>query len=164
MAFRKSERQKIIDGYLASTGRNMFVPSEFVDWLADQPEHEAYPWFFGKSDGEAAREYRIGLARRMASGLRIVARTSEAPAEGSVVSFSVREFPAYHSPMDGRRMGGGYARTDPDDPAHIAELKRQGIVSLKSWLARFGGAFGDEAAPIYDLIDAMEQERAARTA
>ena len=162
--FAKKERQRIIDGYLVATGRNMFHAGGFIDWLEEQPDHEAYGWFFGKDEAAAAREYRIGLARQMASGLRIVARVSEAPSEGSVVSLTVREFPAYHSPMDGRRGGGGYVRTDPEDAAHIAELQRQGIVSLKSWLNRYGSAFGEAASPIYDLVEAAEQERAARTA
>ena len=45
----------------------MFVPHEFVDWLGGQPDHEAYEWFYGMDDVEAARQYRIGLARQMAS-------------------------------------------------------------------------------------------------
>lgn len=158
--FPKSERQRIIDDYLAATGKNMFVAAEFVDWLQDYPDHEAFPIFFSKDDHSAAREYRIGLARRMASGLRIVARVSTAPTEAQVVSLTVREFPAYHSPMGGRRSGGGYVRTDPDDPAHIAELRRQGLVSLKAWLCRYGGTFGDAAAPVHEMIEAWSAEEA----
>ena len=74
MSFKAKDRQRIIDAYLAETGRNMFVAPEFVDWLADQPDHEMYDAFYGMSDTEAARQHRIGLARRMASGLWIVAR------------------------------------------------------------------------------------------
>src|SRR5690554_3353097 len=44
MAFAKKDRQRIIDGYLAATGRNLFVASEFIDWLGEHPEHEAYEW------------------------------------------------------------------------------------------------------------------------
>ena len=53
--FTRKRRQDIIDGYLATTGRNMFVPHEFIDWLAGQTEQEAYPWFFGMDDAAAAR-------------------------------------------------------------------------------------------------------------
>jgi hypothetical protein len=53
--FPKKERQRIVDEYLQKTGRNMFVPGEFVDWLKEQPSHEAYEWFYGMDDGEAAR-------------------------------------------------------------------------------------------------------------
>ena len=51
--FPKKERQRIIDEYLAASGRNMFVPREFVDWLRDYPDHEAYDWFYGMDDAEA---------------------------------------------------------------------------------------------------------------
>jgi hypothetical protein len=34
--FPKKERQRIVDEYLQATGRNMFVPGEFVDWLKEQ--------------------------------------------------------------------------------------------------------------------------------
>jgi len=97
MASFWKRRQAIIDGYLSETGRNLFVASEFIDWLEGQPEHEAYPWFFGMDDATAARQHRIALARRMASGLRVVAsvETQEAP----VVQITEREYPAYVSPV-----------------------------------------------------------------
>ena len=139
MAFTRQDRQRIIDGYLQETGENMFVASDFIDWLADQPEHEAYPWFFGKDDATAAREYRIGLARQMASGLRIVAEVSTTKAQ--VVQIAVREFPAFVSPVASRKAGGGYEQFDPKDAAAMAELRRQGAVALRSWLARYRGAF-----------------------
>lgn len=139
MAFTKADRQRIIDGYLHETGENIFVPSAFVDWLADQPEHEAYGWFYGKDDASAAREYRIGLARQMASGLRVVAEVSTTQAK--VVQIVVREFPAYVSPVASRKSGGGYEPFDPKDEAAMAELRRQGAVALQSWLRRYRGAF-----------------------
>lgn len=157
--FPKKERQAIIDGYLAETGRNMFIPAEFIDWLSGQKSHPAYPWFFSKTDKEAAREWRIDLARRMASGLRIVVEASDTKA-ASVVGLTVREYPAYVSPLDGRRQGGGYAPFDPDDAAMMAELRRQGMVALKSWLNRYGGAF-PEAAAITDIVEAYEEGRKA---
>lgn len=65
-------RNRIRADYLAQSGREAFVKAEFLEWLELHPEHEAYEWFFAKDDRIAAREYRIGLARQMASGLRIV--------------------------------------------------------------------------------------------
>lgn len=153
--FPKKERQKIIDGYLAETGRNMFIPGEFIDWLSGQPTHEAYPWFFAKSDTEAAREYRIQLARQMAGGLRLVAKTEEIK-RSKVVGFTVKEYPAFVSPTSGRKSGGGYEPFDPTNPAQLAELRRQGIVALKSWLSRYAAAFGDQAGPIYDLVSRLD--------
>ncbi len=137
--FSKADRQRIIDGYLAATGENMFLPSEFIDWLSGQPEHEAYPWFFGQDDATAAREYRIAMARQMANGLRIVARVSEPAQAATVASVTVREFPAMVSPMAGRKDGGGYVAFDPADPTLVDELRRQGAQALRAWLARYRG-------------------------
>lgn len=165
MAFNRATRQRIIDGYLAATGRNMFVASEFVDWLADQPEHEAYPLIYAKDDESAAREFRIDLARRMASGLRITVTRSNMDS-AKVVHITTREYPAYVSPMSGRRSGGGYGRFDPDDAEAIAELMRQGATALRGWLARYRGAFeasGFDMAAIEELAssqDAGEAESA----
>ena len=133
--FAKKDRQRIVDGYLQATGRNMFVPGEFVDWLEDQPQHEAYEWFYGINDTEAARQYRIDLARRMASGLRIV--VSDMDEQTSTIV--VREYPAYVSPVATRKLGGGYAPFDPRSEIDQAELRRQAAVSLSSWLNRFRG-------------------------
>lgn len=158
MAFKAKDRQRIIDGYLASSGRNMFVPSEFIDWLAGQPDHEAYDLFYGMDDAEAARQHRIALARRMASGLRIVARHEHT--EANVVAVTTREYPAYVSPIGGRRSGGGYEPFDPADAAQVAELRRQGATALRGWLSRYRGAF--EAAGV-DL-SAIEEIAASEDA
>jgi hypothetical protein len=139
MAFKSKDRQRIIDGYLAESGRNMFVPSEFVDWLKNYPDHEAYDLFYGISDEQAAREHRIALARRMAAGLRIVAHQQET--HSSVVAIATREYPAYVSPVQNRRDGGGYEPLDPNNELQIAELRRQGASALRGWLSRYRGAF-----------------------
>ena len=70
--FARKTKQRIIDEYLQATGLNIFKADEFVDWLATQPEHEMYDAFYGIDDSTAARNWRIDMARRMASGLRIV--------------------------------------------------------------------------------------------
>lgn len=139
VAFKAKDRQRIIDNYLAGTGRNMFIPHEFIDWLSDQPEHEVYDAFFGTSDEHAARQHRIALARRMASGLRIVAHDSTT--ESTVIGVTTREYPAYVSPMAGRKGGGGYEPVDPLDASQLDELRRQGATALRGWLARYRGAF-----------------------
>lgn len=139
MGFKAKDRQRVIDGYLAESGRSMFVPSEFIDWLADRPDHEMYDAFYGMSDGEAARKYRIEMARQMASGLRIVVRQEDTAA--SVVQIVTREYPAYISPVAGRKGGGGYQPMDPQDEAMMAELRQQGASALRGWLDRYRGAF-----------------------
>ena len=162
--FTKARRQAIVDEYLRESGRNMFVPAEFIDWLSGQPQHEAYEWFFSKTDAEAAREHRIWMARKMASGLRITAEVSTSPARGSTVNVAVREFPAYLSPVDLRHGGGGYQRFDPQDAAAMAELRRQGQTALRSWLARYGGAFSAQELRAIEKIAAAQADRVAASA
>lgn len=157
--FAKKDRQRVIDGYLAATGRNMFVAPEFIDWLQDQPDNEAYPLFFGQDDAEAARQHRIDLARRMASGLRIVATVS-GPDTATVVHITTREYPAYVSPMSGRKGGGGYASFDPEDGAAMTELQDQGAQALRSWLARYRGAAeaaGVDVTPVEEIVARMSR-------
>lgn len=157
--FTKSKRQEIIDGYLAATGANLFVPADFIDWLSGQQDHEAYQWFFGKDDASAAREYRITLARQMASGMRITVRSSEIT-RANVVGITVREYPAYVSPVATRSSGGGYVPFEPTDAGHMAELRRQGATALRSWLARYGAAFADCDLSSLEAIAADEGRRA----
>lgn len=167
--FSKKTKQRIIDDYLQNTGANMFVPSEFVDWLAGQPEHEAYEAFYGMDDYEAARQYRIEMARRLASGLRIVARTETV--ESDVVSIKVTEYPAYISPVARRKDGGGYEPFDPDNEAAQAELRRQAGVALAAWLQRFRGCaenVGLDMTPLEEMAvilrDEKEEDDAQRSA
>lgn len=141
MAFTSADRQRIIDDYLAQTGRPLFIPGEFVDWLEGKPEHEAYKWFFGMGDATAAREHRIAMARRMAGGLRITVRKQDV--KSAVVLVTQREFPAFISPMSTRRSGGGYSPFDPEDAGDMAKLQHEAAVAMQSWLNRYGGAFAD---------------------
>lgn len=166
MRYSKNDRQKIIDDYLAATGRNMFVPSEFVAWLEGQPTHPVYAVFFAKADAQAAIEYRIGLARRFASGLRI--RVTETITETAQVRHIVtREYPALISPVHARRVaGGGYQPFDASDPEMQAELRRQAASALRSWLNRFSGAVeaaGISVDGVVAVVDALSPplERAA---
>lgn len=133
-------KQKVIDDYLASSGRNQFVPAEFLGWLKEQPEHECYEVFFGISDAEAAFAYREDLVRRWVSGLRIVVKHEDAHVKNvGTIEVSEYSLPLAHSPVENRRDGGGYVRTDPNDPEHLAELARQGAVALASWIERYRG-------------------------
>ena len=163
-AFTRQKRQAIIDEYLSATGENLFIPGRFIDWLQHRPDHEAYPWFYGKDDYEAAREYRIGLARRMAAGLRIVARVQETSA-ANVISVTVREFPAYVSPVASRSAGGGYTRFDPHDPAALSELRRQGAVAMRAWLVRYRGAYADtDLSALEEIASGIDADSVARPA
>lgn len=157
MGFTRRDRQKIIDDYLQDSGENMFNAALFIDWLSNKPDHQAYSWFFAKDDKAAAREYRIGLARQMASGLRIISIVSEVNAS-NVVQIVTREYPAYVSPMAGRRSGGGYERFDPADAEHFSELKRQGAQSLRSWLDRYASAFSEYDLSVIEAIAAHAEK------
>lgn len=166
MITSKAHRQRIINEYLAATGQNMFRAGEFVDWLADEPDHEAYGWFYGKDDADMARERRIDIARRMASGLRITVAISNVN-HPRVISIGVKEFPAYVSPLSGRRMGGGYHTLDPDDPAAMAELIGQAAQSLRGWLARYRGAIdahGIDPARVEAIIAELDGNEDALSA
>jgi len=156
MKFTRRDRQKIIDDYLQDSGENMFNASAFIDWLTDRPDHVAYSWFFAKDDEAAAREYRIGLARQMASGMRIVTNVRTVDAQ-NVVHIDVREYPAYISPVAGRRIGGGYERFDPENEAHIAELQRQGAQAMRSWLDRHADVFAEYDLSVLEAIAAQAE-------
>lgn len=156
--FTRAKRQAIIDDYLVSSGQNSFVPHAFIDWLSEQPDHEAYDWFFGISDEAAAREHRVAMARSMASGLRITAKVSQASNKSSKVAVSVREFPAMVSPVSGRNKGGGYQSFSPTDPDMVEELSNQGAQALTSWIARYRGVAelnGVSLEPLEKIAAAM---------
>ena len=155
--FPKKERQRIIDEYLAASGRNMFVPHEFVDWLGAQPDHEAYEWFYGMDDVEAARQYRIGLARQMASGLRIVIKESQEQEQLPII-IKTREYPALISPRENRKNGGGYVAFDPENESDQQELRRQAATSMAAWLSRYRGcaeSFGLDLTPLEEITQAL---------
>jgi|DEB0MinimDraft_6_1074348.scaffolds.fasta_scaffold01649_17 hypothetical protein len=158
--FSKKTKQRIIDDYLQVTGANMFVPGEFVDWLQEQPEHEAYEAFYGMDDAEAARQFRIDMARRLASGLRIVAKTESVDSE--VLAIKVTEYPAYISPVAKRRDGGGYEPFDPNDENAQAELRRQAGVSLAAWLERYRGCvenYGLTVGFVEELVHVLRDDK-----
>ena len=159
--FTKQRRQRIIDNYLAESGANAFVASEFIDWLSGHPEHEAYSAFFSISDEEAARAYRIEMARRFVRGLRIT--VSEQKVEGEDRSISVRmvEAPRYVSPVANRHEGGGYVPYDPGSPADVAELRRQATGQLRSWYRRHESALNaseqELATKLFRSLEAMTE-------
>jgi hypothetical protein len=140
--FDRGYRQKVIDEYLSASGANFFVPAEFLEWLRDRPDHRVYSVFFGKSDEDAAHEYRLMLARQFVSGLRFKVTVTPAMASSSPhISIQVREpttfrVPAFVSPVAGRKEGGGYYQTDVTETETAAELYRQAAQSLASWLER----------------------------
>jgi hypothetical protein len=152
-AWSARERQRVIDAYLNESGRNLFVPREFLAWLHDRPDHPVHPVFFGIDDIEAAQAWREGRVRHWISGLRIAVRTADA-GPSVVAGIVIRELPAMVSPTAGRSSGGGYAPVDPSDPAMVAELRRQAASALDSWLGRYAGLAelaGVDTMPIREI-------------
>ncbi len=140
--FSKTFRQKVIDQFLNETGANFFHPAEFLEWLQDKPDHDVYPVFFGKTDEEAAHQFRLMQARNFVNGLRVKVTVTPSVASSSPhIAIQVREpttfrVPAYVSPVADRRGGGGYVQTDVSDSETTAELYRQAAQGLAAWLER----------------------------
>jgi hypothetical protein len=131
---------RIIGGYLEDVGATVFVPRAFLEWLSERPDHEVYSLFFGLPDADAAAAYREGLVRQWVSDLRITVEYTEPELINlGMVEITEYTLPAMFSPIDGRRGGGGYERTDAAREAHRAELRRQGAAALVAWLDRYGG-------------------------
>lgn len=161
--FSKKTKQKIIDDYLHETGRNMFVPEEFIIWLQDHPDHIAYNAFHGRDD-DLLWQAKLDLARRMASGLRIVVKKEVV--EADVVSITVTEYPSYISPVKQRKSGGGYEPFDPESEESQAELRRQAGVALAAWLQRFRGCaenVGLDMTPLEEMAVVLRDEREEAT-
>lgn len=142
--FSKTFRQKVIDQFLNETGSNFFHPAAFLEWLREKPDHDVFPVFFGKTDEEAALEYRLLRARQFVSGLRVKITMTPAMASSSQhVAVKLKEptafrVPAFVSPIGSRRTGGGYFQTDISDENVTTELYRQAAQGLTSWLERYG--------------------------
>lgn len=110
-------------------------------------------------DAAAAREHRILMARQMANGLRTTASISAAPLTSAPTNVMVREFPAFVSPVSGRKAGGGYQPFSTDDPAAVSELQRQGAAALIGWLNRYRGAAelaGVDVTPIEEIAASLD--------
>lgn len=132
-AFDRTYRQKIIDEYLNATGSNHFVPAEFLEWLQPQEDHRVWSVFFGKSEEEAAHQYRLSLARQFVAGLRIVVQS-----QGETGPVSVK-VPAFISPVSERKAGGGYVSVDVRERDTTQELCRQAAADLDRWIKRWSG-------------------------
>ena len=165
--FNKKTKQKIIDAYLNDTGRNAFVPEEFVTWLADKPSHIAYKAFHGQ-DEHLLWQAKLQLARQFVSGLRIVVKETIVPSEvqnievvETPVDRSV-EYPAMISRTSTRRKGGGYDFFDPDSKHDHEELRKQAGIALAAWLNRFRGCaehINLDLTPVEELVHALRDDK-----
>jgi hypothetical protein len=157
--FTKQRRQRIIDDYMAATGSNLFKPGEFIDWLADKPDHEAYSAFYAIDDAEAARAYRIELARRFMNGLRIVVVTETVEIKTNTIITTTEDAPKYFSPPENRHKdGGGYAAYDPQDEASVASFRKEAAMALGAWKRRYWSALTEpERKALCELVSHIER-------
>lgn len=136
--FTKSVRQQIVEEF-SIRHNGQFDPNLFFQEVRDTGEtHPAYGWFQWDKD-KAAHAHWIEQAREFARDLKVNFTVQEV---GRKEAVTVRQtnMPLVMSPVDGRKNGGGYVLTDPNDPAHVAEHCRQAAVALRSWLSRYDSA------------------------
>jgi len=141
--FTKALRQQIIREFAEAHG-GVFDPAAFLSAVHDEGEgHPAYEWFEW-SDDKAALEYRLDQARDFARGL--VVRFEVQEVHRGKMRIAERSAPLVMSPLGTRRDGGGYVVTDPNDPAHMEELRRQAAGSLRWYISRYEAVLADVGA------------------
>jgi hypothetical protein len=161
MKFTKEIRQQIVEEF-SRRHNGVYNPLVFFEEVkAKGKDHPAYDWF--EWDGKkAAAEYRLWQARSFAKDLRIKFEVEEVGRSGAV-TVRATEMPMVLSPTSGRKDGGGYVLTDPNDPAHQVEHCRQASAALRSWLNRYQAAVayaGYGPKVIDQIIDALEKVEA----
>lgn len=159
--FTKELRQKIVEEF-SRRHNGQYNPALFLDEVkAKGKKHPAYGWFEW-DPAKAANEFNLWQARSFAKDLRISFSVEEV-GRGGAVTVKTTEMPMVLSPSNGRRDGGGYVLTDPNDPAHQAEHCHQAAAALRSWLNRYQAAVihaGYGVKIVEQLADAMESVQA----
>jgi hypothetical protein len=154
--FTMALRQKIVEEFAEKNG-GWFDPAAFLESVRRAgTKHPAFVWFEWDDD-KAAHEFRLDQARDFARGLviRFEVRTQHRGAFRIVEQSA----PLIMSPIAGRKDGGGYFVTDPNDPAHMAELCRQAAQSLRWFVSRYEAALrfaGVSLTPIERAQSALE--------
>lgn len=157
-SFTKALRERIVKEF-ATRHNGLYNPALFLaEVRAEGPKHPAYAWFEWDAD-KAATAYQLEQAREFARDLRVSFRVEEIIGPNQV-RVSQQPMPMVLSPMDGRRSGGGYVLTDPDDPDHIAEHCRQAARTLEQWRDRYTAALahaGVAAAEVNKIVGRLER-------
>ena len=166
--FGKKDREKIINDYLNQTGRNSYVPAEFVDWIQNKPDHPVYKLFGFGDDAKMAIKMRIQIARQFATGCKITVQYRDLPTETVDVTDSITvedtkvvRFPTFISPIDNRAQGGGYQKFDLDNPDTVKELCRQASRELNAWIKRHEGICtlkNIDIDALSEVADSLESE------
>ena len=151
--FTKSIRERIVREFATRHNGN-FNPALFLEEVRDAGEkHPAYAWFEW-DESKAAQFYQLEQARSFARDLRVTFRIEEVSAPHRIM-IKEHAIPMVLSPIDGRRHGGGYFLTDPDDPEHIAEHCRQAARTLGQWLERYAAAIAHAGVKTMDIQAAI---------
>lgn len=136
--FTKQQRQQIVEEF-ARRHNGQYSPFLFLKEVEERGgSHPAHGWFEW-SDEKAATEHRLWQARSFANDLRVRFEVEEVCRQGPI-TVTTLEMPMVLSPVSGRREGGGYVLTDPNDPAHRVEHCSQAAAALRSWLNRYRAA------------------------
>jgi hypothetical protein len=155
--FTKQKRQDIVEEF-SRRHNGVYNPVVFLDEVKSKgKDHPAYDWFEWNTK-KAAQEYHLWQARSFAKDLRINFTVEEVGPTGAV-TVRTTEMPMVLSPSNGRKSGGGYVLTDPNDPAHMAEHCHQAAAALRSWLNRYQAALihaGYGVKVIESVADTME--------
>jgi hypothetical protein len=159
--FTKEMRQKIVEEFAKAHG-GAFDAAAFLGEVQQVGEkHPAYGWFEWNKD-RAAREYRLDQARDFARGLVIHFEVEKV--ERGRVKLVTATAPMILSPLAKRDHGGGYFTTDPNDPAHMAELCRQAAQSMRWYISRFSGAVtyaGGEVIALRGILNLLDRASSA---
>lgn len=157
MKFTKELRQQIVEEF-ARRHNGQYSPSLFLKEVKERGDsHPAY-WWFEWSEQKAATEHRLWQARAFANDLRVRFEVEQVGRQDPI-TVTTLEMPMVLSPASGRREGGGYVLTDPNDPAHRAEHCSQAATALRAWLNRYRAAvlqtpYGTKA--VEHLADALQ--------
>lgn len=152
--FTKELRQQIVQEFAERNG-GVFDAGAFLSEVNQVGKgHPAYEWFEW-NDRKAARDHRLDQARSFAQGLRI--RFEVETIERGRVTVTNRSMPLVISPVASRSTGGGYKLTDPNDPAHLAELARQAAQQLRWFTERFEAALAFADIPVESVTAMVER-------
>lgn len=157
--FTRALRQQIVRDF-AIRHNGHFNPQLFLKEVrATGPDHPAYEWFEW-NDADAAHAYRVEQARAFARDLRVTFTIEEV---GRGRSITVRQvtMPMVVSPIEGRKDGGGYLLSDPDDSSHMAEHCRQAAVALTAWIERYQAAVFSAGISLSSIEGAVKKLEAA---
>ena len=156
--YTKARRQAIVKAFAIRHNGN-FNPRLFLDEVRAQGKnHPAWGWFEWDLN-KAAYGYHLEQVREFTQGLKITFTVEQV---GRVTPLRVveREMPLVMSPQAGRKDGGGYVLTNPDDPAHMQEHCRQAAVALRGWLNRYQAALahaGGTSEQLMQIVRLLEE-------